>query len=393
MIVAGGIYRERCSVPEWDYIYGSGGRGAAALTALSGRTKLYSYVGSHERRQIEMTLGAVNVDVVSAPTEQTIAFDYFHPLSVPEHDWDGRIHAALIVKGDVVLRYGFMEGDAVVTATTAVFDPQSSGVRFEANGSSAPRLATVLNDIELRAHTGVDDVAAAATSLLRNDDDVVVVKRGARGAEVYRRKHETAVVPAYRTERVFKIGTGDVFSAVFAHYWAEADLDAAAAADRASRAVAHYVSTGALPIPDAGLEVGDALSTDFSPGRVYLAGPFFTLSQRWLIEELLAALSNMGAQVFSPFHEIGLCGGRGAAAVAEADLDGLRGCDAVLAVLDGSDPGTIFEAGYARSLGMPVVALAENVQKQDLTMLEGSGCDIAPDLTTAVYKTIWASMR
>lgn len=31
MIVVGGLYRERCISPEWNHLYGSGGRAAAAL--------------------------------------------------------------------------------------------------------------------------------------------------------------------------------------------------------------------------------------------------------------------------------------------------------------------------------------------------------------------------
>lgn len=328
-----------------------------------------------------------------SPAGRTIAFDYFHPLSVPEHNWNGETLAPIEVDGVRVLRFGFIEGDAIVRAETAVFDPQSSGVRFDGNGSRADRLATVLNDVELLAETEATDVVSAAASLLRHDDDVVVVKRGARGAEVHRRNQPIAHIPVYRSAQVFKIGSGDVFSAAFAYYWASAGLEAAEAADRASQAVAHYVATRALPIPATGLVHAGALPPGRSPGRIYLAGPSFTLPQRWLIEELLAALTNMGADVFSPFHEVGLQGGRDAQSVALADIAGLKSSDAVLAILDAGDPGTLYEVGFAHAAGLPVVGLAEAIGVRDLTMTSGGGCDIAADLTTAVYKAIWASMR
>jgi nucleoside 2-deoxyribosyltransferase len=123
---------------------------------------------------------------------------------------------------------------------------------------------------------------------------------------------------------------------------------------------------------------------------VYLAGPFFTLGQRWLIEEALRTLRGLGCPVFSPLHEVGFGDPQ---TVAPADLAGLDGSTAVLALLDGSDPGTLFEVGHARSRGIPVVGLAEDVLGRDLTMPLGSGCDIVSDLTTAAYRTAWASMR
>ena len=98
-------------------------------------------------------------------------------------------------------------------------------------------------------------------------------------------------------------------------------------------------------------------------------------------------LLGMGVEVFSPFHDVGA---GSAEYVAPRDLKGLDDCDVVLAVLNGSDTGTIFEIGYAIAKGKPVVGLAQNMRAEDLKMPIGSGCVIATDLVTAIYHTIWA---
>ena len=105
------------------------------------------------------------------------------------------------------------------------------------------------------------------------------------------------------------------------------------------------------------------------------------------MEEARKCLLEMGVGVFSPLHDVG----RGPAhEITKADLEGLEDCDAVLAILNGGDAGTIFEIGYAVAKGTPVVALAQNVRPEDLKMPEGSGCFIADDFVTAIYHAVWA---
>jgi nucleoside 2-deoxyribosyltransferase len=115
--------------------------------------------------------------------------------------------------------------------------------------------------------------------------------------------------------------------------------------------------------------------------RVYLAGPFFTIAQLWLIEEARRCLTDAGMKVFSPFHEIGP---GPAEEIGPADIAALNECDAVFAVLDGLDSGTIFEVGYARALDKPVVGFAQTVTEEDLKMIVGSGCTVIPDFVTAI---------
>ena len=393
LTVVGGVYIERCIQPLWDAVFGSAGRAVEAVAALvPGKMTLVTYVTDGTEHAAELLAARNGATLVGHPSPEAVSFDYLHSLSVPViRPAPGRIviQPPLRVAGEVVLRYGMLEGDAVTDAATAIYDPQSAfGVQgFSANGSRAGRLAIVLNGYEAKAMSGVSDPVSAARSVMAAERaEVVVLKMGGHGALVLTSAGETAV-PVYRTHRVWKIGSGDVFSATFAALWGCSGLHPTEAADLASRATASYCDTGVLPVPEpsglAGLPYLPAI-----PGRgtVYLAAPFFDLAQRWLVEEARSLLLDAGARVFSPVHEVGP---GPAALVAPADVQGIEGADVMLAVLDGLDPGTLFEVGYAVRKGIPVVALSQNNRVEDVKMPEGTGCEIVDDFVSAIYRTLW----
>ena len=195
------------------------------------------------------------------------------------------------------------------------------------------------------------------------------------------------LIPAFQTRDVFLVGSGDVFSAIFAYGWLQDGLDPFSAAQLASRATAFYCQTTALPIPA-------SLPSSFQPRDVvpngspliYLAGPFFAPHQLSAIEEARAHLLQQGARVFSPYHDVGL----GIPSfVAGADLEALRSCDTVFAFLSGYDPGTVFEVGFARALGKRVVAILGPTDPMNTTMFVGSGCELFDDYVSAVYNAVW----
>jgi nucleoside 2-deoxyribosyltransferase len=84
--------------------------------------------------------------------------------------------------------------------------------------------------------------------------------------------------------------------------------------------------------------------------------------------------------------------GGGGPEVAAKDIEGLERSSAVLALLDGADAGTMFEAGYATARGIPVVGYAERRDTEGWKMLGGTGAEIHTDLSTAAYRTIWYAM-
>jgi nucleoside 2-deoxyribosyltransferase len=296
-----------------------------------------------------------------------------------------------------------IEGDAVVEGKRVVYDPQSAydPRSFRENGSTAGRLAIVANVGECInltkgkcTDTAIETVGK--TLLAGEGAEVVVIKRGGFGLTVIT-SSETRSLPAFRTERVWPIGSGDVFAAVFAYYWMVEDSDVFHAARLASLSTAYYCQTTALPISP------DILKTfapsPVNPGsgnfpiehnRVYLAGPFFTMAERWLIDQSRRHLSDQGFEVFSPLHDVGY---GTAAEVVPKDVEAIERSDFVFAVVDGLDSGTLFEVGFARALGRPVVAFVQNETAQSLKMLQGTQCEIVDDFASAIYRVTWTAIE
>ncbi|MBB3998370.1 PfkB family carbohydrate kinase [Aureimonas pseudogalii] len=392
MIVVGGTYREICDSERWDRVFGSGGRAACAASRWREGVRLVSYAHETWIEDARATFSSMGVDCDLTAIQDEVAFVYAHSMATPVL-LDGMPSACrgLVVDGDEVVRFGMLECEARVRARRAVHDPQGVGatVPFAANGSAADSLALVLNEGEARNLSGKESPDEAAAALLAVAD-AVVVKGGTAGALVARRGGTPVRVPPYRSERVMKIGSGDVFTGVFSHLWMREGADPVEAADLASRAVSVYVETRGIPPGNRReLSLRVSLPKDRRPGRIYVAAPFFTTAQLWLVEQLVRAIGTLGATPFSPFHEVGM--GGMSSSIATEDLAGLESCDAVLAVMDGRDPGTLFEVGHARANGIPVVMLAENVMEGDLTMFAGTGCEVVGDVATAAYKAVWAS--
>jgi nucleoside 2-deoxyribosyltransferase len=396
--VTGGTYREYCREGEWSQLYGSGLRAAAALQRHCQPAALTTYVGRDDEVLAEAIANTFDVQLQIVTIPQTVEFHYLHGLSVPSILPPLHLlaqQAPLSVEAEHVLRFGFIEGDAVVHGKRVVYDPQSAydPDPFAANGSTADNLAIVCNRREAFLLTNESKVEESGRKLFAQERaSVVVLKCGSDGALVFE-QGKCVHVPAYRTNRVWPIGSGDVFAAVFAGAWAVNELDCTAAAALASKSTAYYCLNKTLPIPDFKTE-----EASFDPpaiGRhkggevplVYLAGPFFNMMQRWLIEEARDALADQGVRVFSPLHDVGF----GLAEdVVPADIEAIKKSNAMFAILDDLDSGTLFEIGYARANGIPVVGFAQNVSDESLKMLRGTECQICDDFVTAIYQLIWA---
>lgn len=409
MKIVGGTYTERCDNPEFDNLAGSGLRAAAALThaaeAAGDRVELVTACHPYERKVADMTAAGLNLgaDAVTWLTRtRPVGFSYFTPITaptvngmgarlVPDDFGDGSV---TVDDGDLTLVFGMMEEpDINVTSDRVVLDPQRPRELLSSHlpKVKAAQTAWTLNERETRQLAGVGRRPLEEMSRLlldKYDLDVVVTKRAARGALVTTRDIQVPI-GAFRTNSVFSIGSGDIFASAFAWAWGHEGADPVEAARVASAAAAHWCETQDYEIPARTLR-GEKPRWDELPpdngAKVYLAGPFFNVQQRWMVDIARVALS---PQVFSPFHEVGPGGNE----VAQKDLDGLRECDAVLALLDDHDPGTIFEAGYATSLGIPVVGCAESVDPEGLKMLSGTGAKITGDISTAVYQAVWAAIE
>ncbi|MDB0510980.1 PfkB family carbohydrate kinase [Ralstonia solanacearum] len=405
MVVVGGTYGEECAFPRRQSYRGSGGRAAALLASLGAQVTLETYVGPQLGPIMKAIAGDLGYTLNARQTSHDIWFRYRFPLGKPTIHYGSKHPSKALqpIRTDAALVFGMIEGRPIVHAKRVIYDPQdgANSRPFESNHSTAEELALVMSCADGQALTGERDPEHIANALIQQSNvTAVVMKCGVRGAFVRTRQSDSWIRP-FPTRRVYKIGSGDAFAAAFAFAWLVEGRDAVAAAWFASRIAAAYVELGHEQIDSANLPAyrTEALtaSAQFAEEdrrtipdtQIYLAGPFFHTSEQWMIDEVRGVLMEMGFRVFSPIHDVGT----GAPEeVGPADLFGLEQCGVVLAILDGLDAGTIFEVGYARAKGIPVVAVAESVDPKALTMMIGSGCEMTDDLTTGVYAACWHLM-
>jgi len=238
--------------------------------------------------------------------------------------------------------------------------------------------------------------ADAAALRARDGYAAVVLRAGAIGGFV---ADAAGVHPiaAHPTMSVWPLGSGDTFSAVFSAAWGSG-ADPVEAAQIASNATAWWCGNRSVPVPPQILNgsatyedlaecAQDPLAEPSYNPRVYLGGPFFTVAERWLVELVRGALFGLGARPFSPIHDVGV----GDASVAVQDIAGLAECDVMLALLDHYDPGTVYEAGWAASRGIPVIAYRHNGEGEGDKMLVGLGAEVHSDLSAALYRAVWVA--
>jgi hypothetical protein len=405
MLIVGGTYAEFCDTPSWNTTQGSGMRAAGALRARDAR--LLTAVDEGLVVEAEMVANAIGMVRETVPRSGPVGFDYFTPLSTP------RIFGAktealdpLVGADDAALVFGLLEtANVQVSAQQMVYDPQrpGSGDAINLTGLQFERLALVLNTGEVRAFGASTIIATAVAALFdQTPAEVIVVKGGASGCLIFDRSQpHPQRVAACPTTSVWPLGSGDTFAAGFTAAWS-AGADAVEAAKVGSASAAYWCSTLAPVLPEQILDGDTAFATAIGitpllaaeddadvAGRatpmVYLAGPFFTLGERWLVDLVRDALWAQGVQVFSPFHDVGL----GDESVAIADIEGLKRCSSVIALLDHSDFGTVYETGWAERGGIPVVGYASRPDKEGAKMLLGLGGELHSDLSTAVYRAAW----
>ena len=372
IVIAGGCYFEACEAPYWRALYGSGGRAAQALIGR-GPVTLHTYFPRARKGELYPFVAA-GIDIRAADSASALAFAYFHPLSdpvlAPRRSDIPRL-PAIRAAGDAVLRFGFLEGEAIVCGRRVVYDPQSVGEfePFGRNGSSAQELAVVLNAHELRAASGQDGLDAAARALLESGAEVVVTKSGVQGAFVHTRGRSSAWVPAFWSDSVFKIGTGDVFSAAFTYAWAHLGRDPVEAAHAASRSVSQYAANRLLPLPRAwdGPAQGRAIGAR-NGGLVHLVGSTARLADRWLCEEAAWRIQQLGVRVRRLDDLSG----------------GLPADGAFLVFADQIEPAALDELARRVGAGRVVVISETDAASPEGVLRTG-------DFTTALYWVCWIS--
>ena len=115
----------------------------------------------------------------------------------------------------------------------------------------------------------------------------------------------------------------------------------------------------------------------------YLASPFFNDEQIERMHRVLDMLREWNYLVYAPF-EHGVVKADDLASFAQeifqSNIEAIKQSDMVLAITDGKDMGTIWEAGYAYGIGVPVVYYAETLGDNPFNiMLSGSGIGVYTD--------------
>lgn len=389
MIIVGGTYRERTSYPPTNFLFGSGLKAAASLANLSKNITLFSLVSEEELSEAKCIAATYGITANFLIRKKPITFSYVTPLAKPYISGALQQKISISAKGPVVLAFGMLEATPNIKADRLIFDPQSPSETIIPNNitEQARSLAIVLNSHEINEITGIKDHEKAARKLIKKTRaKVVVIKRGALGALVINSKNATWV-GAHPTEYVWPIGSGDVFSAVFAWAWGEKKYSPLQAAKLASAGAAFWCGSNTLQLSKNLPKNLGQLNRAIKPKntKIYLAAPFFSVSETWLVEVAREALLNLGAQVFSPLHDVG----RGQDEVAKKDLIGLEKCSTVLALLDGEDTGTLFEVGHAIAQKKNVIAFTNFNDSWRFKMLRGSEIKIYDNLSTAIYQAIW----
>lgn len=398
--VVGGTYIESCTLPHWYEIYGSGGRAVSVLLALNCHVNFYSYLNEDAKAVMNARAYAhqEKLKIYATPINKSVTFDYLYPLGRPVVSKLPNKATPIQVNDEDsnFLIFGMLEADAVIHGNKVVYDPQHPDAPqlFTENGSSANHLALVLNAFEasklVSTDIAVQGIQAIGQALLQHAE-VVVIKLGAEGVAIFDKSLiELQQIPCYHTTTVWKIGTGDVFSASFAYAWIIKDMSPLQAAQLAAKATAYYAQTQGFANE---LLLNQSNFTEACaqlPKTIYLAGPFFNLQQLWLVNECRRNLCEFGFNVFSPYHDIGM---GTAEQVVSKDLAAIDNCDLLFALLDDMDPGTLFEIGYAKAQGKTVVIYTSQADNESLKMMRGSHCLIFHDLTTAIYSACWETYK
>lgn len=401
MLVVGGTYKEICRFPQISELYGSGLRAVCAIADITNTSNQFFTYYAGDEETLESYAATYDFGYEYIRTNEIIEFDYLHNYAEPviHHEPSEPLEETIgPIDDDAILRFGMVEGDAIVDGGRVVYDPQSPTFDpFHKNGSEADQLALVLSVSEGRTLTDHVNPREIVENLCTEvaEYDVVVLKCGPYGGFVGI-EDEVKTIPVYPTQYVRNIGSGDIFSAIFAAYWAEQKEAPFEAAKRASLATAFYSSQASLPIPQSPQEAIDTDLSEVCPlessdrPKIYLAGPFFTIGQFYLIEEFYHALQDLKVDVFSPFHDVGrVSSSVSSEEIAKRDLQGLDDSDLMIALLDDDDPGTYFEIGYAREKGIPVVAYQCNPDQSQNAMIEGTDCQIFGDVTSTIFNAIW----
>lgn len=89
--------------------------------------------------------------------------------------------------------------------------------------------------------------------------------------------------------------------------------------------------------------------------KVYIAAPFFNDEQIQIVEDIKNILDENGINYFSPKDESMFKQGDDPKTILELNCNAIGSAPYIICVTDGKDVGTIWEAGFAFALDIPIM--------------------------------------
>jgi hypothetical protein len=374
---------------------GPGVRAVLAVSEISPKSELHTFVHDDARSDLESTMLASDVKLHIRAAKKNMSFYYKHPLArpepgeVPDEEATATQDAPELwkVTGDTVLAFRLLEANVQIIAERAVIELSDRDREIDHRQAKKVALIAAQNDFpDLDTLGRMRDFASE--KIAAHDAELLIVRTQSGGGFLFDGE-VTHEIPAYVAKEWFKIGAGNVFCAMFAHYWGEKKMSPLEAAALASRSSALYASTRVLPLagedklPD--MDVFDSNSRC----KVFVASSCNSMAQQWLVDQALAGFDSLGVDTIAPY-DLGLDG----IPVSNTGIaDALKDCDAVLVLAEGADIPSVLAAGLARVRKLPIVVLAEAPARRRLDLWDGTDCEIAGDFASAVYRAMVAGRR
>lgn len=430
VVVIGGIFRE--ILPPADRpvrrVGGSGFVAALTAAALGADVALVSFVGEHDALAAMGPLKRAGVDTsairVLPGLSGVFALSDLVDRRAPRPSYRPAEHVpasdirASILQAPVVLAFGFPDFDplpwiesAVPDGGTFLWDRQgwlSRNIdRLALDELPASRRIYVANLEEMRADANRVTYAAALADQPAASFDAALIKCGRWGTIAIEPEIRVDFIPAFVTEVVSAIGSGDCFAGAAAARLARGDTLVEAARTGAAAASLFVERQSNIPPPTLAQGIDEVLTNrtrcavnpaGLEQVSLYLAGPWFSVAEELLIEELEAALANLGLNVVSPRRDIGELPSEPTAeqivAFGRKDYAAIDDCALVVAVLDGDDSGTLMEVGYAAKAGKPVIGLNSGPDVRPQPMRDAAGVRLTRSVSELVEAiTQWVRER
>lgn len=392
--VIGGTYREIDYDEVSVELFGSGFRSAKFLLENNCDVH-FCTVGNEEADSFLKETHKVynNFKFKLFPYRDLITFKYSFPLDNPTI-FPNILNISKVsipeISADNIIAFGMLEADYNISGNKVVYDPQTSikPNKFSQFGT-AKELVYIINKNEAASIAESENLEIIKQYFFKREKaNAFIIKDGPFGATLYYKNKEIRI-PSYITNNVFKIGSGDIFTTSFGYYWMHRNMSIEEAAKNASKSTALFCDKKAYVdiTLNQHFEFEEFKNTSIKDKQVYIASPFFALSELILVDKIRNAFLSFDINVFSPFHDVGI--GK-SEAVAKRDLEGIDNSDIVFCIFDNYDTGTLIEAGYSFSKEKKIIGYHRTCEAEKLLMLKVSDIQYYNHLTTAIYKTIWS---